>query len=55
MVGCPIKVGGNFDCSNNDICESELFLYNYDFAGIKNYYDKKNLNEKLTSLEGWFD
>ena len=48
LEGCPIRVGRNFDCSNNAICESELFLYGYSYADIKNYYDKKNLNEKLS-------
>ena len=28
--------------------ESELFLYGYSYADIKNYYVNKNLNEKLS-------
>ena len=51
-----ISVGWKFYCNNNEICESELLLYGYDYAGVKNYYVNKKLNEKLSGeLSGQVD
>ena len=46
-MGCPIKISGHLYCSDNNIEESEIFLYNYSSEQIRQYYIGKNLNEKL--------
>ena len=47
LLGCPVSVGGNFYCGANEICESELFLYSYTALQVYQYYESKNLTEKL--------
>ena len=47
LEGCPITIGGNVDCSNNKIGKEELFLYDYSSMQLRQYYNGKNLNEKL--------
>ena len=44
---CSGFIGGDFECKNNNINESELFLYDCSHDQISKYYINKNLNEKL--------
>ena len=42
-----LLVVGKFKCGDNNLIESELFLYDCDCEQIRQYYNSKNLNEKL--------
>ena len=47
LEGCPSSVGGGFNCGNNRIGDSELFLYSYSSDQVRQYYNGKDLNKRL--------
>ena len=47
LEGCPVRVGGKFSCLDNELVDSELFLYGCTPEQIRQYYVGKNLNEQL--------
>ena len=48
-MGCPVRVGGKFSCLDNELVDSELFLYGCTPEQVRQYYISKNLNERLLS------
>ena len=49
LEGCPVRVGGKFSCLDNELVDSELFLYGCTPEQVVQYYNSKNLNERLLS------
>ena len=48
LEGCPV-VGNLLDCNDNRFNAAELFLYDYTYEQVRQYYDSKNLNIKLNN------